>query len=154
MSGTRPQPDTRLLVVTAGLAIVGAGVVVALLLLVATGGGGKVQAPGEIDLGLARGLETRVGDGGPVYYPGTRGDNGLWLAIEHGQLVAVAAQLPGRSRCALVWKGSIDRFVDCKGRRHRSDELARYPLRVRTQGSRQGALLVDVRHLLPPPSPR
>jgi hypothetical protein len=140
---TEPQSSsTRLLVITATLAIA-AGIIVAALLLLATGGGDAPRGP--FALGSARGLREEVRKS-PVYIADPTGGEGLWLALHGKQIVALSAVPPGNSKtCTVRWRDSVNAYEDCKGERYDGDELDRFPLEVR-----KGSLYVDTRRLASP----
>lgn len=143
--------DTRVLIV-ATLAVLAAGLVIAAAILLVSGRSKTPALRGPIPFGYAKSLQAKVKTGGPVAYAGTTGDTGFWLAIEHGKLVALKIRRPGSSDCNVRWAGSVDSFLDCNGKRVRTDQLARYPIEIPKRGGDKGILLVDLRHTIPAPS--
>ncbi len=130
------------------------GVVVALLILYATGGGSQPTKPAPFPAGLERSIRSDVKSGGPVFYPDPfRGYRSILFAVEQDRLVALATHTWGNNKCTVHWRGSINRFQDCHGNRLTSEQLPRYPYVVPSSGPTNGAVLVDVRTLLPPPAP-
>ena len=143
--------DTRILIV-ATVAVVVAGLVIAAAILLVTSRAKTPAVTGPIPFGYAKSLKAKVKTGGPVAYAGTTGDTGFWLAIERGDLVALKIRRPGTAGCNVRWAGSVDSFLDCNGKRVRTDQLARYPTEIPTRGGDKGILLVDLRHTIPAPS--
>lgn len=143
--------DTRILIV-ATVAVITAGLVIAAAILVVTARAKTPALKGPIPFGYAKSLQTKVKTGGPVAYAGTTGDTGFWLAIEHGDLVALKIRRPGTTDCNVRWAGSVDSFLDCNGKRVRTVQLARYATEIPKRGGDKGILLVDLRHTIPPPS--
>ena len=122
---------------------------VAVVLLFATGRGGSPTRVRPFAAGLASAIRSDLRDGGPYYFPDPFGkDHSILFALESGKIVALATQLPGTTDCLLKWKASVDRFVDCHGARHTSEELDRYESYVDPTGENKGILFVDLRHKL------
>jgi hypothetical protein len=145
------KADARLLV-TATLSVLVAGVLVAVVLLFATGRGGSPTKVQPFAAGLASAIRSELRDGGPYYFPDPFGKKqSILFALENGKIVALATQLPGTTDCLVKWKASLDRFVDCHGVRHTSEELDRYQSYVEPEGENKGILFVDLRHKLPAP---
>lgn len=141
--------DTRL-VVGATAAVIVAGVLVAVAILLVTGRA-KTPAPDEpITFGVAKTLRDKVAEGGPVAYAGTRGDDGFWVAIEDGELVALVVQQP-RLGCNVRWRGSVDSFT-CGGEKVDSTDLDRYRVIIPERGDEKGRFLVDLRDVQAPPN--
>jgi hypothetical protein len=131
------------------MAVLVAGLLVAAAILLVTGRAKTPKPTKPIPFGVARSVRQLVEDGGPVPYAGTSGDDGFWVAIEDGKLVALVVQQPDLG-CNTKWRGSIDSFV-CGGEKVRSTELERYKVVIPTSGDRKGNFLVDLRTVLPAP---
>ncbi len=144
---TRTRSDTRTFVI-ATLAILVFGLVVAGTILAVTGRAKTPEVKGPIPFGFAKSLKTKVKTGGPVAYAGTTGDTGFWLAIEHGELVALKIRKPGTSDCNVRWAGSVDSFLDCNGKKVKIGQLARYRTDIPKTGDRKGNLLVNLRETI------
>jgi hypothetical protein len=143
--------DTRVIVV-ATLGVLVFGLVVAAAILLITGRAKTPQIKGSIPFGVASSIRQKAKDGGPFAYAGNRGDDGFWVAIENGRLVALKIQKPGTKSCNVIWRGSKNTFVDCNGDPVRIDQLARYATRVPKTGHDKGLLMVDLTRVLPPPA--
>ncbi len=143
--------DTRVIVV-ATLGVLVFGLVVAAAILLITGRAKTPQIKGSIPFGVASSIRQKAKDGGPFAYAGNRGDDGFWIAIENGRLVALKIQKPGTKSCNVIWRGSKNTFVDCNGHPVRMDQLARYVTRVPKTGHDKGLLMVDLTRVLPPPA--
>lgn len=144
--------DTRVLVL-ASLGVLVFGLVVAASILLITGRAKTPEIKGSIPFGVARSIHQKVKDGGPYAYAGNSGDDGFWIALEDGKLIALKIQKPGTKSCNVIWRGSRDRFEDCNGDPIRVDQLARYPTRIPKQGGDKGLLMVDLSRTIPPPAP-
>jgi len=145
------RSDTRIVVLTT-LGILVFGLLVAGTILVVTGRAKNPDIKGSVPYGFASTLRQQVKDGGPYAFAGKTGDSGFWIALEHGQLVALKIKKPGTKDCNVRWRGSINTFVDCHNQPIRVDQLARFPTKVPTSGSQKGVLLVNVSGTIPPPA--
>ncbi len=143
--------DARVLVL-ATLAVLVFGLVVAALILFITGRAKTPEIKGAIPFGYAKSIRQKAIDGGPFAYAGNSGDDGFWIAIEDGKLVALKIQKPGTADCNVIWRGSKNTFKDCNNDSIRIDQLARYPVDVPTKGKHKGLLMVDLSTTIPPPA--
>lgn len=110
------------------------------------------DAGAPVSVGFASSIEEEVAEGGPIFQADiTGGERGFWIALEDGELVALALEVPGREGCNVDWRGRDDTFVDCDTQPIETTELARYEVSVRREGADEGALLVDLDTVLPPP---
>ncbi|MGZ4803615.1 MAG: hypothetical protein ACXVKA_16260 [Acidimicrobiia bacterium] len=146
----RRRGDTRV-IVAATLGVLVLGLVIAAAILLITGRAKNPEIKGPVAFGIARSLKQKAEDGGPFAFAGNSGDDGFWIAIEHGKLVALKIRKPGTKDCNVIWKGSKNTFVDCHGTPLRTEQLARYPIRIPTKGGDKGVLLVDLSGNVPPP---
>jgi hypothetical protein len=146
------RSDVRPLVLAA-ITMAAVGVAVAVLIVVAT----NAPQPKKIapfPAGLAKDLEQNVRDGGPVLVADPFGGHrSIWFALEGRTLVPLAAHVWHDNGCAVRWRGSVNHFVDCHGDQLTSEQLPRYASSIPSTGSQKGVMLVDVRTLLPPPTP-
>jgi hypothetical protein len=143
--------DARVLVL-ATLAVLVFGLIIAALILFITGRAKTPEITGSIPFGVANSIREKAIDGGPFAYAGNSGDDGFWIAIEDGKVVALKIQKPGTKDCNVVWRGSKDTFVDCNNDPIRIDQLARYPVEVPKHGPNKGLLMVDLSRTIPPPA--
>jgi hypothetical protein len=141
--------DTRLLI-GATAAVIVAGLLVAAAILLVTGRAKTPKPTKPITFGVAASLRTKVEDGGPFAYAGTSGDDGFWVAIEDGRLIALVVRQP-QLGCNVKWRGSVDSFT-CGDRKVRSRQLQRYRVIVPDRGDRKGQFLVDLRDVQPAPA--
>lgn len=145
------RADVKPLIFAAVGALLIGGLVAGLILFATNSKQPTKVAP--FPAGLERSIRTDVVQGGPVYYPDPFGGRrSVWFALERGQLVALAGHTWQHANCAIRWRGSVNRFVDCDGNRLTSEDLPRYPSSVPKTGPNKGAILVDVRNLLAPPA--
>ncbi|HEY7136847.1 MAG TPA: hypothetical protein VIB48_17465 [Acidimicrobiia bacterium] len=145
------RADVKPLIIAAIVALV-LGIAVAGLIVVATNGKQPTKVA-PFAAGLETSIRADVRQGGPVFFADPFGGyRSVWFVLERNQLVPLAGHTWQDNHCAVRWRGSINRFVDCHGNRLTSDELPRYPSTVPTTGSTKGAVLVDVRSVLPPPA--
>jgi len=148
---TKGPDDMRLLFAT-GAAVLLAGLMVAALLLWATGGTAKPKETREFVAGSARQIALDLESGGPYFFPDPFGhDRGVWLALEHGQIVALQQHLAGDPSCAIKWRASVRSFVDCHDDKVRSNELDRYRTRIGQGSNTRGALLLNLTVVDPAP---
>lgn len=148
------RADIRMLVITTG-AVVMAGALIALIVFTATRNGGVPKPP--FSVGYASSIKDNIKSEGPVYYadPSGKGRD-FWIALDHGRLAAVAAVAPETKNCVVQWKriGSTSKnhfgFVDCHGDHLAIAELNEYVVSVPSTGPQKGALLVDIRRIIPP----
>ena len=143
--------DTRVIVL-ASLGVLVFGLVVAGVILAITSRAKTPVIKGPIPFGVANSIRQKAQDGGPFAYAGNRGDDGFWVAIEGGKLVALKIQKPGVKGCNVVWRGSKDTFVDCNGDSVRVNQLARYPTSTPKQGRYKGLFLVNLSRTIPAPA--
>jgi hypothetical protein len=141
--------DTRL-VLGATAAVIVAGLLVAAAILLVTGRAKTPEPDGPVTFGVAKTLREKVAEGGPVAYAGTRGDDGFWVAIEDGELVALVVQQP-RLGCNVRWRGSVDSFT-CGDAEVESRDLERYRVVIPKRGEEKGRFLVDLRDVQAPPN--
>lgn len=149
----RRRGETRLLVVT-GVLLAAAGLLIGALIFVVSRQGGSPHTYRPFNAGVAVDLARTVREDGPILFPDPfGGDKSTYLALEHGHLVALEITVPGTRDCGVKWRDPAHRFVDCHGDNLTSEDLARYETTVSTAKSTKGALLIDLRRLLPPPAP-
>ncbi len=126
--------------------VVLAAVVIGVLLVLATGTDTKV---GRVYIGPERQVREPIADSdSPSYIPHPGGGTGLWLDLERGELVAYIARRPGTD-CTVRWRGSIDSYADCEGKRIARGALDRYELVFPERGELKDSVLVDFRRLVP-----
>ncbi len=136
---------SAVIVVVAGLLVAGA-----FLFLLSTDD--PVDTDEPVPFGLAESIRDQVDDGGPFFAADpSGGQRAIWFAVEDDELVALAVEVPGREGCNADYRGRDETFVDCDGDPVETTELARYRLTVSTAEADEGALLVDLDTLLPPP---
>ena len=140
------------MLVLASLGVLVFGLIIAALILFITGRAKTPEITGSIPFGFAKSIHQKAIDGGPFAYAGNRGDDGFWIAMEDGKLVALRIQKPGTKDCNVVWRGSKNTFKDCNDESIRIDQLARYPVNVPTNGHNKGLLMVDLSTTIPPPA--
>lgn len=148
-------PDDRRVLVLAGGIVVLAGLVVAALLFFATGGAqDNPPANKALFLGLGRELESKIKEGGPLYFASPFGDNGFWLDIEDDRIVALDIVAPGTRDCKVKWRDPRDAYVDCQDRDLQVADLDRFEVTIGKlqKGAPEDAVYVDLRVSEPPPS--
>jgi hypothetical protein len=146
------RSDTRLLL-TATAAVVLAGVVVAVVLLFASGRSSSPKQYAPFRAGPEKEIARELREGGPFFFPDPfGGDKSVLFALEDGRVVALSNVLPGTRSCVLRWRGSIDRFEDCRGGRHTSTELDRFRTAVDAAGPDKGILKIDLRRKIAAPA--
>jgi hypothetical protein len=146
------RSDAKLLIVAAG-GVIAAGLLVAAVLLFATGRAASPTKYEPFDAGVAKAIHTDLKKGGPYFFADPFGGNrSVLLALEDGEIVALADVRPGREDCRVRWRGSVDSFVDCDDQKLTSQELDRYRVEIPTVGKSKGELFIDLREREPAPS--
>lgn len=140
--------DVRLLITT-GIAAVGAGLVVAILVISAAGGPKTAQETEPVEVGTVANLERQIREGGPVLFPDlARGDRAFYVTLVDGKLAALHAYAPGQgTTCSVEWNRKERRFEDCKARPVDPHTLGR--LALTTEGGSNDPVVVDPRLLSP-----
>lgn len=148
---TQRRSDLHLLLGSA-IAVIVAGILVAGAILAITARAKPPNVKIALPFGLASDIYKRVHDGGPVNIAGLSGDDGFWVALEHGQLVGLLVHQPKPNACTLRWRGSKNTFT-CDDRPVTSGHLARYKTFTQTRGPQKGLFMVKLRTVLPAPAP-
>jgi hypothetical protein len=148
------SPADRRVLVFAGALVVVVGVAVALLLFFATGG--TQDSPSSKDplfLGIDRELHEKITEGGPLYFASPFGDNGFWLDLEDGRLVALSLVKPGTTECIVKWRDPRKAYVDCDDNDLQAQDLDRFELTIGSlqEGAPKDAVYVNLRHREPAP---
>jgi hypothetical protein len=149
--------DDRRVLVFAGAIVVVVGIMVAGLLFLATGG--TQDTPSDrtpVFLGLERELTKKIEDGGPLYFANPFGDNGFWLDLEDGALVALDIVRPGSQQCIVKWREPRHAYVDCDDQDLTSRDLDRFEVivgKIARNDAPKDAVYVDLRRREPAPSP-
>ena len=99
--------------------------------------------------GSRRSSTSKIKDGGPLYFASPFADNGFWLDLEHGQLVALDIVKPGTKDCVVKWKDSHQAYVDCDG----NDLHEPRPRSLQDHGRSARKGLADGRRVRGPPRP-
>ena len=149
-------PDDRRILIFAGALVLAAGLAIAGLLFLATGGTQDTPSNRRpVFLGLRRQLVPQIKKGGPLYFANPFGDNGFWLDVENGSLVALDIVRPGTSDCIVKWRDPRQAYVDCDDRDLTSRDLDRYHLTIgkpdTSKDSPTDAVFVDLRRREPAP---
>ena len=143
MASSRARSADIKLIVSATVAVLLAGFLIAGAALIATRGSGNIVC-GQLNLGSATDIRQNLQNEGPSFR--TNGSNcGFWLALDNGDIVAYRAKQP--SGCTLQLKDRATRWV-CGGRDLDPASLATYPVTIQRFGS-VDAVVVD---LAPPGS--
>ena len=124
-------PDDRRVLLFAGGIELLAGIAVAALLFLATGGTQDTPSGSKpLFLGLQRELTSKIKEGGPLYFASPFGENGFWLDVENGTLVALDLVKPGTKGCQVKWRDPRGAYVDCHDQDLQAADLARYQVTV------------------------
>jgi hypothetical protein len=148
--------DDRRILVLATVAVAGASLAVMALLFFATGGGGETPTQREpLFLGLEQEKVSDIAKEGPQYIANPFGDNGFWLDLEDGELVALDLVKPGTANCQVKWKDPRQAYVDdCDDEELQSVDLDRYEVIVGKIGegdAPEDGVYVDLRVQEPAP---
>ena len=124
-------PDDRRVLLFAGGLVLLAGVAVAALLFLATGGTRDTPSGrNPLFLGLEPELNAKIKEGGPLYFASHFGENGFWLDLENGQIVALDIVKPGTKDCQVKWRDPRSAYVDCNDQDLQAADLDRYQVTV------------------------
>ena len=145
------RSDFRLLL-GATIAVLVGGILVAAAILTVTSRDKAPNVRVPQQFGLAVAVHQQVREGGPINIAGLSGNDGFWVATEHHQLVALLVNQPKPRACSLRWRGSLNTFT-CNGQPVKSEAMARYRSFVQKRGPRKGLFMVELRKVLPAPSP-
>jgi hypothetical protein len=151
-----PSRDDRQVIVFAGSIVAIVGIVVAGLLFLATGGTEDTPTQRRpMFLGLEPELVDKIEEGGPLYFANPFGDDGFWLDLEDGDLVALDIVRPGSEHCIAKWRDPRKAYVDCDDQDLTSRDLDRFEVLVgkldTTPESPKDAVYVDLRRREPAP---
>lgn len=119
-------------------------------------GPAQLAARAPLRLGDVAALSARVDAAGPVFFPDLDGGRrGFWIALEDGQVVALAAEPEdqraeeergGGRRCPVGWERRQSRFVDCRGNAVATSALSRFEVILEENQATGGLdVLVNVR---------
>ena len=150
-----PTRDDRRLLIFTGVFVAVAAVLFAALIYLATNQQDTPDAKRPFFIGLERSKKKTIReDNSPQYVPDPTGDQGFWLDIEDGKLVALVLHVPGRPNCIVKWRDPRGGYVDCDDNVLQSEQLDRYKLIIGSRnGSPKGSVYVDLRKVTPAPDP-
>jgi hypothetical protein len=139
VASSRARSSDINLIVSATVGVVLAGLFIAGGMLIATSSGSKNPTCGQLNLGQASDVRSRLEAQGSSFVTG--GANcGFWLALDNGDIVAYQVHQP--SGCALNLRDRGTHWV-CGSRTVDAAQLARYPVDIRTIGQTD-AVIVDL----------
>jgi hypothetical protein len=147
-------PDDRRVLLFAGGLVALAGLAVAALLFLATGGTQDTPSGNKpLFLGLERELVAKIKEGGPLYFASPFGENGFWLDLEDGQIVALDIVKPGTQNCKVKWRDPRGAYVDCDDQDLQVGDLNRFEVTVGKlqKNAPVDAVYVDLRVSEPAP---
>jgi hypothetical protein len=150
-----PAPDDRRVLLFAGAIVLLAGLAVAALIFFATGTEQNPSDKKPLFLGLQRELVATIKEGGPLYFASPFGENGFWLDLEDGRLVALDIVRPGTKGCKVKWRDPRGAYVDCEDRDLQVGDLDRFEVTVGKlqQDAPPDAVYVNLRVSEPAPFP-
>jgi len=148
-------PDDRRVLLFAGTIVLLAGLAVAALIFFATGTERNPSDKKPLFLGLQRELVAKIKEGGPLYFASPFGENGFWLDLEEGRLVALDIVRPGTAGCKVKWRDPRGAYVDCEDRDLQVGDLDRFEVTVGKlqQDAPPDAVYVNLRVSEPAPLP-
>jgi len=148
-------PDDRRVLLFAGGIVVLAGLVVAALIFFATGTEQNPSDKKPLFLGLERELVAKIDEGGPLYFASPFGENGFWLDLENGRLVALDIVRPGTQGCKVKWRDPRGAYVDCNDEDLQVADLDRFEVTVGKlqKDAPSDAVYVNLRVSEPAPIP-
>jgi hypothetical protein len=148
------SPADRRVLVFAGVLVALAGIAVGLLIFFATGGTQDTPSSKEpLFLGIERELLSKIDEGGPLYFASPFGENGFWLDVEDGKLVALSLVKPGTTDCIVKWRDPRKAYVDCDDNDLQAADLDRFDVTVGNlqKGAPKDAVYVNLRVSEPAP---
>jgi hypothetical protein len=146
-----PSRSDRSLLLLAGSAVAIAAVLVGGLMLVITRSGSDVPE-GLIFVGYEKSLKDSIHDEGPIYTANPFGDDGFWVDLENGDVVALVLNRPGTKDCNVKWKEPKHGYVDCNGAVLSSDQLDRYAVGGGPKDAPKDAVFANLKKVTPAPS--
>ena len=148
-------PDDRRVLLFAGGIVVLAGLAVAALIFFATGTEQNPSDKKPLFLGLERELVAKIDEGGPLYFASPFGENGFWLDLENGRLVALDIVRPGTQGCKVKWRDPRGAYVDCNDEDLQVADLDRFEVTVGKlqKDAPSDAVYVNLRVSKPAPIP-
>lgn len=142
--------DRKLIFITSG-ALILAGLFFASVLVFATRTTSPTsKADGPLYIGPKSDIVLKLDEGSPLYFANPFGGRGFWVDRESGELVALDVGRYDDPDCSIRWRGTKGSYIDCHGDRITKAEMARHPVEVKTAGSREGGVFVDLDTLDPP----
>jgi hypothetical protein len=140
---SRARSSDIKLIVSATIAVVLAGLLIAGGLLIATSSGSDNPLCGTLNIGKAADIRDRLERQGPGFYTGGA-DCGFWLALDNGDIVAYRVQQP--SGCALNLRDRGTEWV-CGGNVVAAADLETYTVNITPVGQIDSVIV----ELGPPP---
>ena len=146
-----PARDDKRLLIVVGVFVALAGALFAGVILLATNR--DVGEKQLLFLGQRRDLVQSISEASPLYFASPFADqDGFWLDLEGGELVALVLDTPAPGRCAVKWKEQRGDYIDCDDRPVAATDLDRYALRIESRdGSPATSVYVDLRKRVPAP---
>ncbi len=156
-SDTRYVPIARKdlpLLLGSAVALLATGLFVAVVLVFLLPGDDSPDESEPVQIGLASSIHQNVEEDGPYFQADPlRGERPFWVALEDGEIVALAIDLPGEEGCIVDYQSRDETFVDCRSEPVLTEALARYDVTISADEKSEGAVLVDLQTLLPAPEP-
>jgi hypothetical protein len=149
------SPADRRVLVFAGVLVAFAGIAVGLLIFFATGGTEDTPSSNDpLFLGIERELLGKIDEGGPLYFASPFGENGFWLDVEDGDLVALSLVKPGTTDCIVKWRDPRKAYVDCDDNDLQAVDLDRFEVTIGSlqKGAPKDAVYVNLRASTPAPA--
>jgi hypothetical protein len=144
LASSRSRNSDIKLLVSATVAVLMAGFLIAGGILVATRGGKSIVCP-QLNIGSVADIRRILLNGGPTFQTGGAGC-GFWLALADGEVVAYKVTQPsGTADCTLKLKRD---HWECGGRVVAPADLAQYPVETKTI-DKIDAVIVDLRPPVP-----
>jgi hypothetical protein len=147
-----PTRSDRSLLLLAGSAIVIAAVFVGGFMLVITRDGSEVPE-GLVFIGYKESLRDNLEEEGPQYIPNPFGDDGFWLDLEDGKVVALVLDPPGKKNCNVRYRDSKGGYFDCDAEIFQPEQLDRYAVVRGPKDAPKDALFANLKQVAPAPNP-
>lgn len=147
-----PARDDKRLLIVVGVFVALAGALFAGVILLATNR--EVGEKTPLFLGQRRDLTKSIREASPLYFASTfRDQDGFWLDLEDGTLVAYVLERPDPGECTVKWREQRGAYIgECDDEPVERDELDQYPVTIGARdGSPSTSVYVDLRRTIPAP---
>ena len=146
-----PARDDKRLLIVVGVFVALAGALFAGVILLATSR--EVGEKKPLFLGQRPDLVQSIREASPLYFASPFADDGFWLDLEDGTLVAYVLERPDPGECTVKWREQRGAYIgECDDEPVDAADLERYPVTIGARGgSPSNSVYVDLRRTIPAP---